>query len=316
MGKRIFLFLLTNLAIVLTLSIVLSVLGVGRYIGPDGGLNIQTLAIFCLVWGMGGAFISLQMSRWIAKRATGVKLVNGQTGNAELDWLYTTVARLTQQANLPMPEVGVYDSGEVNAFATGPSKSRSLVAVSSGLLRAMRHEEVEGVLAHEVAHIANGDMVTMTLLQGVINAFVMFFARIIAFALANRGGSRDDRGGGVNYFVVFALEIVLGILGSLITAWFSRQREFRADRGGATLAGRDRMLGALRRLAANRELVDTQHQALATLKINGAQELDGVLLDASAARSAHRGARTVPVKKQTRRIRQVSKDTKPDQRFS
>jgi heat shock protein HtpX len=269
MGKRIFLFLLTNLAIVLTLSIILSVLGVGRYIGPDGGLNVQALAIFCFVWGMGGAFISLQMSRFIAKRMTGVQLVDGHTGNAELDWLHTTVARLTQQANLPMPEVGVYESGEVNAFATGPSKSRSLVAVSSGLLRSMRHEEVEGVLAHEVAHIANGDMVTMTLLQGVINAFVMFFARIIAFALANRGGSRDDRGGGVSYLVVFMLEIVLGILGSMITAWFSRQREFRADRGGATLAGRDRMLGALRRLASNRELVDTQHQALATLKING-----------------------------------------------
>jgi heat shock protein HtpX len=269
MGKRIFLFLLTNLAIVLTLSVVLSLLGVGRYIDPDGGLNIQSLAIFCFVWGMGGAFISLQMSRFIAKRMTGVQLVNGQTGNADLDWLHATVSRLTQQANLPMPEVGVYDSGEVNAFATGPSKSRSLVAVSSGLLRAMRKDEVEGVLAHEVAHIANGDMVTMTLLQGVINAFVMFFARIIAFALANRGGSRDDRGGGVNYLVVFMLEIVLGILGSMITAWFSRQREFRADHGGATLAGRDRMLGALRRLAANRELVDTQHQALATLKING-----------------------------------------------
>lgn len=269
MGKRIFLFLLTNLAIVLTLSIVLSVLGVGRYIGPDGGLNIQSLAVFCFIWGMGGAFLSLQMSRFIAKRATGAKLVNGQTGNAELDWLYTTVARLTQQASLPMPEVGVYESGEVNAFATGPSKSRSLVAVSSGLLRTMRHEEVEGVLAHEVAHIANGDMVTMTLLQGVINAFVMFLARIIAFALANRG-SREDRGGG-NFFVVMALQIVLGILGSLVTAWFSRQREFRADSGGATLAGRDRMLGALRRLAANRELVDTQHQALATLKINGAK---------------------------------------------
>ena len=268
MGKRIFLFLLTNLAIVLTLSIVLSVLGVGRYVGPYG-LDYQSLAIFCFVWGMGGAFLSLQMSRFIAKRATGVQLVNGQTGNADFDWLHATVSRLTQQANLPMPEVGVYDSGEVNAFATGPSKSRSLVAVSSGLLRTMKKEEVEGVLAHEVAHIANGDMVTMTLLQGVINAFVMFFARIIAFALANRGSSRDDRGGGVNYLVVFVLEIVLGILGSLITAWFSRQREFRADRGGATLAGRDRMLGALRRLASNRELVDTRHQALATLKING-----------------------------------------------
>src|SRR5688572_30192466 len=240
MGKRISLFLLTNIAIVVTLSIVLSVLGVNNYVGPYG-LDIQKLAVFSLVWGMGGAFISLQMSRFIAKRATGVQLVNGQTGNAEFDWLHTTVARLTQQANLPMPEVGVYESGEVNAFATGPSKSRSLVAVSSGLLRAMRHEEVEGVLAHEVAHIANGDMVTMTLLQGVINAFVMFFARIIAFALASRGG-RDDRGGGASFMVVFMLEIVLGIFGSLITAWFSRQREFRADRGGATLAGRDRML--------------------------------------------------------------------------
>jgi heat shock protein HtpX len=267
MGKRIFLFLLTNLAIVLTLSIVLSVLGVGRYIDPDGGLNIQALAIFSFVWGMGGAFISLQMSRWIAKRATGLQLVDGRTGNAELDWLHTTVARLTQPANLPMPEVGVYESGEVNAFATGPSKSRSLVAVSSGLLRAMRHEEVEGVLAHEVAHIGNGDMVTMTLLQGVINAFVMFFARLIAYAISRSSDSRS--GYGTNFMVVMVLQIVLGILGSLVTAWFSRHREFRADHGGATLAGRDRMLGALRRLASNRELVDTQHQALATLKING-----------------------------------------------
>ena len=271
MGKRIFLFLLTNLAVVLTLSIVLNLLGVGRYISPDGRLDMQALAIFCLVWGMGGAFISLQMSRWMAKRAMGVRLVDGKTGRAELDWLHTTIARLTQQANLPMPEVGVYDSPEVNAFATGPSKNRSLVAVSSGLLGAMRQEEVEGVLAHEVAHIANGDMVTMTLLQGVINAFVMFLARVIAFALASRGESRDEgrSSRGTSWIVVFALEIVLGILGSLITAWFSRQREFRADHGGATLAGRDRMLAALRRLASNRELVDTQHPALATLKING-----------------------------------------------
>ena len=268
MGRRIFLFLLTNLAVVLTLSVVLSVLGVGQYVGP-GGLDIQALAVFCLVWGMGGAVISLQLSRWMAKRATGVRLVDGRTGQAELDWLHATVARLTQQANLPMPEVGVYDSPEVNAFATGPSKSRSLVAVSSGLLRAMRRDEVEGVLAHEVAHIANGDMVTMTLLQGVMNAFVMFLARIIAFALASRGGSREDRGGGGSFIIVMVLQIVLGILGSLVTAWFSRQREFRADHGGATLAGKDRMVGALRRLAANRELVDTRHESLATAKING-----------------------------------------------
>ena len=263
MGKRIFLFLVTNLAILLTLSVVVSVLGVA------GGPDLGSLAVFCLVWGMGGAFISLQMSRWIAKRATGVHLIDGRTGDPQLDWLYQTVERLTRQANLPMPEVGVYNSGEVNAFATGPSKSRSLVAVSAGLMRAMRPEEIEGVLAHEVAHIANGDMVTMTLLQGVMNAFVMFFARVIASVITR---SDDDRrgGGGMYFLVVIVLQIVLGILASLVTAWFSRHREFRADAGGAHLAGRERMLGALRRLAANHELVDTQHQALATMKINGA----------------------------------------------
>jgi heat shock protein HtpX len=268
MGKRIFLFVVTNLAIVLTLSIVVSLLGISDGV-TVGGLDLQALAIFCLIWGMAGSFISLQMSRWIAKRATGVQLVNGQTGRQELDWLYHTVERLTRQANLPMPEVGFYESPEVNAFATGPSKSRSLVAVSSGLMRAMRQDEIEGVLAHEVAHIANGDMVTMTLLQGVINAFVMFAARVIAHIVTRSG---DERGGsnGMYFLVVMVLQIALGILGSLVTAWFSRQREFRADRGGATLAGRDRMVGALRRLAANHELVDTRHEALATMKINGA----------------------------------------------
>ena len=260
MGKRIFLFLLTNLAIVLTLTVIVSVLGVA------GGPDLGSLAVFCLVWGMGGAFLSLQMSRWIAKRATGVHLIDGRSGDSNLDWLFQTVERLTRQANLPMPEVGVYESPEVNAFATGPSKSRSLVAVSSGLLRGMRPEEVEGVLAHEVAHIANGDMVTMTLLQGVMNAFVMFFARVIASVVTR--SDDDRRGGGMYFLVVIVLQIVLGILGSLVTAWFSRHREFRADAGGAHLAGRERMLGALRRLAANRELVDTSHQALATMKIN------------------------------------------------
>ena len=269
MGKRIFLFVATNLAIVLTLSVVVSLLGLNQGITADG-LNIGALAMFCLVWGMAGSFISLQMSRWIAKRATGVKLIEGRTGRPELDSLYATVERLARQANLPMPEVGVYESPEVNAFATGPSKSRSLVAVSSGLLRSMRQEEVEGVLAHEVAHIGNGDMVTMTLLQGVINAFVMFAARVIAHFMTRTGDDRGGSGGGMYFLTVMVLQIVFGILGSLITSWFSRQREFRADRGGATLAGRDRMLAALRRLAANRELVDTRHEGLATMKINGA----------------------------------------------
>ena len=262
MGKRILLFIITNLLVVATITIILSILGVDRYSGVGG------LAVFCFVWGMAGAFISLAMSRFMAKQAMGVRLVDGQTGHEELDWLYRTVARLAQQANLPLPEIGFYESPEVNAFATGPSKNRSLVAVSSGLLRTMRRDEVEGVLAHEVAHIANGDMVTMTLLQGVINAFVMFLARLIAGAL--RSNSRDDRGGMSDFFLVMALQTVLGILGSFVTAWFSRQREFRADYGGAQLAGRPHMIAALRRLAANRELVDTQHAALATFKISGA----------------------------------------------
>jgi heat shock protein HtpX len=268
MGKRIFLFILTNIAVVLTISIVLSVLGVGRYIGP-GGLDIGSLATFCFIWGMGGAFISLQISRWMAKRATGMRLVDGHTGTAAVDRVYATIANLTQQAGLPMPEVGVYDSPEVNAFATGPSRNRALVAVSTGLLNTMGDDEIAGVLGHEITHIANGDMVTMTLLQGVINAFVMFFARLIAYAIANSGNSRRERGyGGGSYMIVWMLQIVLGIFGSIITAWFSRQREFRADRGGATLAGRDRMIAALRRLQANREMVDTSQHALATLKIN------------------------------------------------
>ena len=268
MGKRVVLFLVTNLAIVLTLSLLMSLLGVGRYVGPNG-LDLGSLAIFCFVWGMGGALISLSISRWMAKRSTGVQLVNGRTGDPTADWLYTTVEQLTRKANLPMPEVGIYPSGEVNAFATGPSKSRSLVAVSNGLLRSMSRPEVEGVLAHEVAHIANGDMVTMTLLQGVVNAFVMFLARIIAFALAARGGRDDGRGAAPSYMMVWLLELVLGVLGMIVVAWFSRQREFRADHGGATLAGKADMLAALRRLGANRELIDPRHEALATMKISG-----------------------------------------------
>jgi heat shock protein HtpX len=268
MGKRIFLFIVTNLAVVLTLTVVLSLLGVGRYVGPHG-LDIGSLAVFSFIWGMGGAFISLQMSRWMAKMATGMKIVDGRTGNPESDRVYQMIAGLTQKAGLPMPEVGVYDSPEVNAFATGPSRNRALVAVSTGLLRSMRDEEVEAVLGHEVTHISNGDMVTMTLLQGVINAFVIFFSRLIAYVIANRGDSRDRGYNPGSFLVVIVLQIVLGILGSMIVAWFSRQREFRADHGGATLAGKSDMLAALRRLGANRGLIDPHHEALATMKISG-----------------------------------------------
>jgi heat shock protein HtpX len=267
MGKRVLLFLVTNLAIMVVLSIVLSLLGFGGYLGPDGQLLIGPLMVFCLVWGMGGALISLLISRMVAKWAMGIKLVNGKTGNEQLDWLHSTVENLARQANLPMPEVGFYDSPEVNAFATGPSKKRSLVAVSTGLLQGMKREEITAVLGHELGHISNGDMVTMTLIQGVVNAFVMFFARIIAFAV--RQVVHEKIAWVVSFAVRIVMEIVLGILGSMVTAWFSRKREFRADAAGAALAGRENMVAALERLRSSVELVDTRHPSLATAKISG-----------------------------------------------
>jgi heat shock protein HtpX len=264
--KRILLFVMTNLAIMITLSIVLGFLGIGGYLTP-GGLDYTALMVFALVWGMGGAFISLAISRWMAKKAMGVQLVDGRSGHAELDWLYQTVEHLSRKAGLPMPEVGIYDSPEVNAFATGPTKSRSLVAVSSGLLRSMRREEVEGVLAHEVAHIQNGDMVTLTLIQGVVNAFVIFFARVIANVVRQMV---DERISYVVFFVVtIVLDIALGILGMTIVAWFSRAREFRADAGAAVLSSRGNMIAALQRLAGNKGLVDDSQPQYATMKING-----------------------------------------------
>jgi heat shock protein HtpX len=264
--KRILLFVLTNLAIMVTVSIVLSVLGIGGY-RTAAGLDYGALAVFCLVWGMAGSFISLLLSRWMAKRAMGVELVDGRTGQEEADWLYRTVERMARQAQLPMPEVGIYTSPEVNAFATGPSKSKSLVAVSSGLLRGMRREEVEGVLAHELSHIQNGDMVTMTLIQGVVNAFVLFASRVIANIVRN---AVDERiAAMVGFIVTIVLDIALGILGAMVVAWFSRAREFRADAGAAALAGRGNMIAALRRLQTTHQLVDPSNQALATMKIAG-----------------------------------------------
>lgn len=264
--KRILLFVLTNLAIMVTLSIVLTILGIGGFLTASG-VDYGALMAFSLVWGFGGAFISLALSRWMAKTAMGVQLVDGRTGNPELDWLYHTVEQLTRKAGLPMPEVGIYQSPEVNAFATGPSRSRSLVAVSTGLLQAMRHEEIEGVLGHEVSHIQNGDMVTMTLIQGVVNAFVIFFARAIANVVRQLV---DER---ISYLVYMitavVLDIALGILGMIVVAWFSRAREFRADAGAAVLSTRSNMIAALQRLKMNKDLVDNSQPQLATLKING-----------------------------------------------
>ena len=266
--KRIFLFVLTNLAIMIMVSIVLGLLGVSGYITADG-LNYGSLMVVSLVWGFAGAGISLLMSRWMAKTAMGVQLVDGRTGHAELDWLYDTVQRLTQKANLPMPEVGIYESAEVNAFATGPSKRSSLVAVSSGLMRSMRREEVEGVLAHEVSHIQNGDMVTMTLIQGVVNAFSIFFSRVIANIVRQLV---DERISGLVFFVTTILfDIVFSILGMMVVAWFSRAREFRADAGAAVLSSPNNMIAALQRLQANQALVDNSQPQLATMKINGSR---------------------------------------------
>jgi heat shock protein HtpX len=223
--------------------------------------------MFSLVWGFGGALISLGMSRWMAKMAMGVQLVDGRTGHDELDWLYQTVEQQTRKAGLPMPEVGVYESPEVNAFATGPSKSRSLVAVSSGLLRSMQRDEVAGVLAHEVSHIGNGDMVTMTLIQGVVNAFSIFFSRVIANIIRQLV---DERISHVVFFVsTIVFDIIFSMLGMVVVAWFSRAREFRADAGGAAIAGRGNMIAALQRLQQNQALVDNSQPQLATMKING-----------------------------------------------
>jgi heat shock protein HtpX len=271
MAKRIILFVLTNLAVLATVTLILQLLSAAGYYRADRG-DIQALAVFCLVWGMAGSLISLQLSRWIAKRSLGVRLIDGNTGNPDFDWLYNTVANVARQANVPMPEVGIYESPEVNAFATGPSKRRSLVAVASGALRTMGRTELEGVLGHEISHVANGDMVTMTLIQGVMNAFVLFFARILGSIIEQvLSGRRDsNRGPSFLYFIIVqVLQVVLGLLAMIVIAWFSRQRELRADEGGADLAGRGAMISALRRLMTVREAVDTSNPNLATLKING-----------------------------------------------
>jgi heat shock protein HtpX len=270
--KRIGLFLAVNVLVMITLSFILSVLGVKPYITAYG-LDYQSLIIFCLIWGMGGAFISLALSRIMAKWMMGVKIIPSDSRDSELRDLVQMVHELSRAAHLPvMPEVGVYESPEVNAFATGPTKSRSLVAVSSGLLHRMKREEIRGVLGHEVAHIANGDMVTMTLVQGVVNAFVMFLARAIAFALTMAKGQDGEsrQGTPMSYYVVqFTLEIAFMILGSILVAWFSRAREFRADAGGARLAGRESMIQALEGLKRTFEEVDSTSQpAVQALKIS------------------------------------------------
>ncbi|MGC4030098.1 MAG: protease HtpX [Steroidobacteraceae bacterium] len=258
--KRVFLFLATNLAVVLVLSVVARLLGLDRYLSAQGG-DMGGLLVFAALFGFGGALISLALSKWTAKRAMGVRVIERPANQTE-EWLVRTVRAQAEQAGIGMPEVGIFDSPQPNAFATGARRNAALVAVSTGLLNNMRPNEVEAVLGHEITHVANGDMVTLTLIQGVVNTFVIFLARIIG-NLVDRAVFRNEQGRGPAYFVsVLVAEMVLGILASIIVMWFSRQREFRADRGGAHLAGNGNMVAALQRLrAASNEPLPAQFNA-------------------------------------------------------
>jgi heat shock protein HtpX len=245
-----------------TVSVIVNVLGLGHYITPYG-INWVSLAAFCGIWGMTGAFISLALSRFIAKKAMGVQVIDSNLSHP----LVMMVDLLRQRAGLPMPEVGIYDSPEMNAFATGPTKKRSLIAVSSGLLNKMNKDEIEGVLAHEISHIANGDMITMTLIAGVVNSFAMFLSRVISYFVSL--SVKEDIAYIVRFALTIALDILFSILGSIIVAFFSRSREFKADMGAATIAGKDKMIAALENLQRNFEPIDRRAASLDTLKISG-----------------------------------------------
>lgn len=264
---RILLFLGTNLAVLFVASITLNILGVGHYL-EGSGLNMMSLLIFCAVFGFTGSFISLFLSKFMAKRATQTQIIS-QPRNAEERWLLETVAELSAKAGIKMPEVGIFPAQQSNAFATGWNKNDALVAVSAGLMQRFRPEEIRAVLAHEIGHVANGDMVTLSLIQGVVNTFVMFFARIAAHlvdSFINRGQSS---GRGIGYFVtVFVFDIIFGILASVIVAWFSRRREYRADEAGASLASPAAMISALQRLKAEQGIPDQMPDQMLAFGIN------------------------------------------------
>ncbi|MEJ2107664.1 MAG: protease HtpX [Acidiferrobacteraceae bacterium] len=249
--KRIFLFLVTNIAILMVLSITLSLFGFTGFLDRQGiNLDLNSLLLFAAVFGFGGSLISLSISRWTAKRLTGAQVIERPSHPAEV-WLVNTVRHQAQRAGIPMPQVAIYDSPDINAFATGPSRSRALVAVSSGLLRTLSEDEAEAVLGHEITHVANGDMVTLALIQGVVNTFVIFFSRVIGHVV-DRVVFKTERGHGPAFWITaIVAELVLAVLASMIVMWFSRRREFRADAGGARLAGRGKMIAALERLKAN-----------------------------------------------------------------
>jgi len=247
--KRIGLFLLTNIAIMLVLSITLRILGVESLLAENGSdLNINALVIFSGVFGFGGAFISLAISKWMAKKMTGAKVITNPSNNVE-KWLMATVEKQAEIVGIKMPEVAIFPSEQMNAFATGASRNNALVAVSQGLLNQMNQGEIEAVVGHEMSHVANGDMVTLTLIQGVVNTFVFFFSRVIGH-IVDRVILKNQRGHGIGYFVtVIFAQVILSILASIVVMYFSRKREFIADTGGADLAGHQNMIGALKRLA-------------------------------------------------------------------
>jgi heat shock protein HtpX len=250
--KRIFLFLMTNLAIMVVISITLRLLGVDQILNQSGGINFNALLIMSMVMGFAGSLISLFISKWMAKRSVGAHVITAPS-NATEQWLFNTVQRQAQQAGIGMPEVAIYDSPEINAFATGWNRNDALVAVSTGLMNNMTQDEAEAVLGHEISHVANGDMITLTLIQGVVNTFVIFFSRIIGY-LVDRMVFKVERGTGPAFFIVSLIaQMVLGVLANMIVMWFSRYREFHADAGGASLAGRHKMIAALERLKLNHE---------------------------------------------------------------
>lgn len=267
--RRVILFILTNLAVMALLTIIVKLFGIDTYTYRNGGINLQGILIMSAVIGFGGSFISLAMSKWIAKWQTKARVIENPANPTEA-WLVSTVRKQAQDAGIGMPEVAIYDAPEMNAFATGMSRNKALVAVSTGLLQQMNRDEVEAVLAHEVSHVANGDMVTMTLLQGVLNTFVIFLARVIGTVVDRAiSGNRDSGGGGIAYFaIVLFLQFVLGLLASIIVMAFSRWREFRADAGSARLSGRDKMIAALSRLNADRG-ANTLPQAIQAFGIAG-----------------------------------------------
>ena len=268
--KRIVLFLATNLAIVLVLSLTLRLLGVEPYL-TQHGLNLGSLLIFAAVMGMGGSFISLAISKWTAKRMTGAQVIESAATSTEF-WLVETVRRQAQAAGIGMPEVAIFDSPDINAFATGMSRNKALVAVSTGLLQHMSRDEAEAVLGHEISHVANGDMVTLALIQGVVNTFVIFLSRVIGQAV-DRIIFKSERAHGPAFFITYIVaELVLGVLASIIVMWFSRRREFRADRGGAELAGRESMIAALQKLKLAQEQPHLPEK-MAAFGISGGQGL-------------------------------------------